>query len=356
MERHRIALIDLLGPDGQVLRSVDVAAWPVSVGRALDQHVVVDDPFVAPNHLTLRCDEGGQWVLDVGDTINGVQLAAPAPGANPTGLLAGQQVRLDTPDAQSALVFKIGHTTLRVRRLGQPLAPEQRLPPSAPAPGKAAPTTAQPRSRAPVSVGMLAALLMAAVALQQGLRLDPGADFTTAWLPVLTGLPTLLMLWCGAWALMSKVFQQRLDFMAHLRVVVPAMLMLTLLQTLLPVLAAGLGWPWLWRCLAPLRVVVVAYTVFRHLALIAPPQRRRAALAVAMATLAGSGFNLALSYRSTQRLSAPPYMSSLPLPGLNATRAAPSADLVAELLPLSHTLSRTAAQNKAEDLAETDDD
>ena len=53
---ERLALIELLDRDGRCVRAVDVTQWPFSIGRALDNDLVLDDPFVAAAHATLGLD------------------------------------------------------------------------------------------------------------------------------------------------------------------------------------------------------------------------------------------------------------------------------------------------------------
>jgi hypothetical protein len=53
-------LIELLSRDGQVTRTVDVWRWPLTLGRVMDNDVVVDDPDLAAQHLRLAADETGR--------------------------------------------------------------------------------------------------------------------------------------------------------------------------------------------------------------------------------------------------------------------------------------------------------
>ena len=79
---RRLALLEVIGRDGRVLRSVDVQRWPLTLGRSLAADVVLDDPFVAPLHATLHAEGNGPaggLTLEVGDTDNGV-LQGPAGG------------------------------------------------------------------------------------------------------------------------------------------------------------------------------------------------------------------------------------------------------------------------------------
>ncbi|MDH4389786.1 MAG: FHA domain-containing protein, partial [Aquabacterium sp.] len=110
---ERIALIELLDRDGRARRTLDVHAWPVTLGRALDNTWVLDDPHVAPHHATLALDAGGRPVVQVGDSRNGLQLGRRL-------LRAGDQAALPAAGA----VLQFGGLRLRLRLAGAPLAPE----------------------------------------------------------------------------------------------------------------------------------------------------------------------------------------------------------------------------------------
>src|SRR4030095_2492866 len=50
---ERVALIEIVERDGRVRQQLDVRGWPLSIGRALDRDLVLDDPHVAAEHATL---------------------------------------------------------------------------------------------------------------------------------------------------------------------------------------------------------------------------------------------------------------------------------------------------------------
>jgi hypothetical protein len=302
-----------------------VAAWPLTIGRALDNDVVLDDPFVAAHHARIAPAADGSLQLLVGHTTNGVHIGKRHLAAGATEPLPAAGTR-----------FTLGQTVLRLRLPGELLAPEQPLLPGA---GWAAPLV------------MIVALVALALA-QHWVSLDPGAD-AVAWLPLLAGLPALVALWCGAWALASKIFQHRFDFGAHLRIVLPWLLAIELTSALLPQVAASLGWPWLWRLTQPLQALLAALLVRQHLVFLLPQAERRVSLAVAAALVVGAVIPIARTHRATDRFSRPPYMSTLPLPVFTRDAAVEPAALVQELQPLAERLERRARQSREE---ERDDD
>lgn len=318
---ERLALIECFERDGRAGRTVDVHAWPLALGRALSNHMVLDDAYVAPRHASIGPDAQGRLVLTVLDTANGVAVDGRRHGAGSTCLL---------PEAGATL--QLGQTRLRLRLPGETLAAEKPLP-----------------AAAAVATPWLLGLALLALALAElGLGLDPGADLT-AWLPVVVGLPVAVAAWCGLWALLSKVFQHRFDFAGHLRITLPWMLAVQLTDALLPQLAASLGWPWLWRLAAPAQVLLFALWLREHMAHVLPAHRRTVTAAVAAVTLAGSAISLSFIHRATDSYSRAPYMSTLPLPATRLAGTVPPSLLVQDMARLADPLAARAKKAREED-------
>ncbi|HKX94724.1 MAG TPA: FHA domain-containing protein, partial [Methylibium sp.] len=71
-----LAMIELLDRDGAVAHRIPVRRWPVTIGRAIDCDVVLDDPHAAPHHATIdgpQADAPARLV--VGPSVNGARLA-----------------------------------------------------------------------------------------------------------------------------------------------------------------------------------------------------------------------------------------------------------------------------------------
>ncbi len=322
----RLALIECHERDGRIGRVFDVQAWPVSIGRALDNHVVIDDPHVALHHARLQATADDAVTLAVLNTDNGVVVQGRR-------LRSGASVTLPV----GGTTLQLGGVSLRVRLPGEVLAPERALP--ALAPGR----TLRP--------ALAAAMLMLLALAEHALALDPGAE-ATAWLPLLVGLPGVVAAWCGMWALMSKLFQHRFDFAAHLRIALPGLLALELVDVVLPQLGGILGWPALWRLAAPLQVVVAAMLLRAHLVHLLPLHRRSVTAAVVAMVLTGSAISLTVIHQSTDSYSRSPYMSTLPLPALHWARTVPPAALVEEMAPLAQQLAERVKKAQQEEAAE----
>lgn len=325
-ERSRAALIEINERDGHgrlSSRVFDVAAWPLRIGRAIDNHLVLDDPWVAPQHARIERDADGKLTLQVLDTRNGVRL---------NGVLLARGEKLPLADSGATLQF--GATRLRLRLPGEVLAPEKPLP------------GLVPGQRLQLAGIALALLLM--VLAGHWIDLDPGADYS-AWLPVLVGVPLVLIGWCGLWALISKLFQHRFDFGGHLALALPWLLGLALVEQLLAPLAAMLGAPWLWHLSGPLQAVLAALLLRAHLSHVLPLHQRMVSAGVVSLLLVAGGLSTALTYRSTDRLRPAPYMSTLPLPALRLAGSVPTQVLVQDIEALAQALAERVERAKQDD-------
>ena len=328
--QHRLALIEVFERDGRVGHSASVHGWPLTLGRALDNDVVLDDPHVAAHHATLSPDDQGSLVLDVGDTVNGVEVDGRRHGAR-------AQVALPAGGAK----LQLGGLQLRLRLPAEVLAAERPLP---------------VLGRAHLAGPLLAGLVFLLLGLfDHWLSLDPGAD-AAAWLPVAVGLPIAVAGWCVLWALAAKLFQHRFDFMGHLRIVLPWLLAVELVDLLLTPLAATLGWPWLWRLVSPLQVLLGLLMLRAHLALLLPHSRHAVTTVLAAAALAATAISLTVIHRATDRFSRPAYMSTLPLPALDLGGAVTADDVVQDLAPLAGRLAARAKKARDDEPSDREGD
>jgi hypothetical protein len=316
---HRVALLELLEPDGRIGRCIDVAAWPITIGRALDNTVVLADPYAAAHHARIDGDEQGDVTLTVFSGLNGVRdLKA---GSHHTA--ADPRLRLPAG----------GATQMRLRLPSEVLVPEQPLPVRRPAFAHDKPAL---QRALPWLAG--AALLLLELA-EHWVGLDPGADYT-AWLSMMVATPFALIGWAAAWALLSKLFQHRFDFFGHLRIALPWLLAIALMDVLVPQVASSLAAPWLWRLSTPLQVIALALLVRAHLALVLPTRGRAIAVGVAATVLVGAGVSVANTHRSFDALSSSPYMATLPMPALRVAGTVPTAELVQAMAPLATQLAK----------------
>ncbi len=289
----RLALVEVLGRDGRVRVAVPVTAWPLRIGRAIDNDVVLDDPHVAPHHLRIeaRLDSDGAPAgaeLLALPSVNGVALARRR-------LAPGERAMAPGGDED----FVVGATRLRLRLAGEALAPERAL------------ARAPRRTMTLVIAALLWGWMLAAFAIQ----IDPGSRVSD-WLLPLLGVPVALGSWCVLWGLASKLFQDRFDFWAHLAVAARGLLAAEVTGFVLPWAAALASAPLLSRVTPGAVALCIVAMLIGQARLVAPQHRRALRIVGWSGFVVGAAILMALNQQRHDRWFSELYVSALPPPTL----------------------------------------
>lgn len=330
----RLAALELSDRDDHTARMVDVTAWPVTLGRALTNTVVLTDPHVAPLHAVLDVNDAGQLRVQVAsNSINGVSVIGRSRRQR-QHLAGGATATL--PGDEPTL--RLGRTLVRVRLPGAALSDEQPLV-----------ETSSWRDTPWLATGAVV-LLWAAL---RWLRTDPD-DAAMPWVTDALTAFGLLLLWVCAWAMTSKLFRQGFDFWGHWRVALTVLGVGMVLDSALRVVAAALDWPWLWQLAYWVPVLASVAALTRHAVRVLPGSR---------VALRGVGLGLAAgmlvlgSARNHQRSDSiwpMPYMSTLLPPAMQWREPARVDDLLADMQTLKPSLD-DAAKAKDNGAEETDE-
>jgi len=319
--QDRLALIEILERDGRVHRTFDVEAWPLTIGRAIDNRLVLDDPHVAAQHARIEPDAQGRLGIVAGDSVNGVRIDRRT-------LRAGESA----PLSEGATALTPGTTRLRVRLPGEQLAAEKPLS-----------LAHSPRVTLACAVALVVFILVA-----QAVELDPGADFTK-WLPSLLAAPVALALWCALWALASKIFRHGFDFWPHLDVALRALLVFVVLEFALPTLAASLSWEWLSRMSDPVGIGVLTAMLWLHARLVLPTRERVLAIGLSAAYVVVTTIGMVMTHYRSDRWFNELYMSALPPPMLRLAGGVTPQKFIDEAQPLRERLERRVRKAARED-------
>ena len=189
-----LALLEAFDRHGALLARAPVTRWPVTVGRALDCDLVLDDPFVAPRHLRIdrAVNEPRTVQVEVLETRNGARLQRKR---------HAQGERFDWPGGTP---IDLGHTHITLRLADAPIADEQALPEF---PWRAVGTTAA-----------LVVLVGAAAVASSWLESRDSSQYLKSLPSVLLMLLLVMSAWSGLWAVANKMFAGRLQFWRHVRI------------------------------------------------------------------------------------------------------------------------------------------
>lgn len=325
-----IALLEALDRDGAVRQAWRVERWPLSIGRGLDNDAVLTDPHVAAHHATITVDASGAVTVAAGETRNGIGVGRSrvAGGASQTFADSGRDLDLH-----------VGRTALRLRLPSHAIAAEQALAPLAGGELRALPTLG---GAALVLVGVLASTWLAT---------DPGNLARQTGVVLLSTVATFV-LWCGAWALVSKLFARQSHFGWHVRVAVGAALLLLVLSAVPALVAFAFSWPWLTDFAFVAVYATIAVAIYFHLLAVEPAKKRL------MRGVAATGFVTAVAlaiWFNVQRTGRPGeelYMNHLFPPMLRVAPLKPVDGFIASLPPMQAILDRQARQPGGDDSAD----
>ncbi len=314
-----IALIDVLDRDGHVRHSLPVQAWPVRIGRALDNHLVLDDPHIAAHHLRIDADDRGVFVF-ADQTVNGVF-------AEGRRLAAGERM----PVGAVPLRLDAGDTHLRLRLAAHPLEPERAL--------------HLPRSlwQATWPTVFAAVLVLATLLFETWLDTDPD-EWTRAVGGMLLAALTGAVAWCAGWSLVSKIFTRRHHFGWHVRVLLLGVLAVQTADATARLVAFSLSWPAVSGfSFVPQLAIAAAMLYFHTLGL--EPRRPARLRAVAVGMFATSvALTLWFNHQNRDRFADELYMTHLFPPAFRLARPVNPAAFVQALEPLQARLDAKAKQ------------
>jgi len=327
-------VLDVLDRDGQPRQSIAVAAWPLHVGRALDNDAVLADPHVAPHHLSIAPGEAG-LALTVGETRNGVLLGRQRLHSGDSAALA---------DDGEPIELTVGRTPLRLRLPGHTVAAELAL----------APVGSLARRAAPLAIAAL--LLIGGALFGTYLDTDP-EGFTRAAGNALLGGIVGAAVWCTVWALLSKTFTRQAHFGWHLRVFLLASIALLAVTTLPALLAFTLSWPWLTDFDFVGSIAVIAAALYFHLLAVEPARHRLLKWVAATCAIVGVLLTLWFNVQRSDQFGDELYMSHLFPPALRLARPVSTDAFIDGLATLQATLDKKAREPaRGEDAPRGDDE
>ena len=328
-----LAVIEVLDRDGQVRQSQRVSAWPLRVGRALDNDLTLPDPHVAPHHCLLDMDAQG-LALQVLDSANGVQLGQQR-------VRSGERAPL--PDDGAPIELVAGRTRLRLRRAGESLAPELPLEAAATRTRRFGPTLA---------AGAGVALVLGFVTW---LDSDPDSFARSLGAAALTAVMGAAI-WIALWSLLSKTFTRQTAAGWHLKVFLIGSLAWTVSGTLPGLFAFSLSWP----ALADFGFVaghaVAAATLYFHLLAVEPGRPRLMRGVAVAAFVVGTGITLWSNHQRSDRFGSDLYLSSLFPPALRLARPVPAEKFVDGLAVMQAVLDKKAKEAPSGDSGGGSDD
>lgn len=321
-----LGLIDVTDRHGNMQARLPVTRWPLTVGRALDSDLVLDDAHVAGQHLRLTPAAPGHVTVQVMDTRNGVVFRHK------------QYVRDDVFDWPVGDPLILGRLHLNLRLADSPVPLEQALP-----------RLLWRNSLWSIGAVLLVLLLITA---QVWLKIGETQDLLQDLPMALSGALAVLVVWSGLWALATKLFSGHARFWRHVRIASLAFVAAALMEFVTQLLAFAFSWENVGRFGYLALVLAAAVGIYRHLLVAAPHSRRGLAVGVALIVVLGLPTMWGTHWLKNKRLSNQLYMAQIFPPDWRIAKPTPVPQFLDEAAGIEKRLAKRLKDKQDENGAE----
>lgn len=291
-------VVELLDRTGSVIARHRCNDLPVRLGRAYDNDVVVDDPFVASTHVRIERRADGALIARDEGTRNGIHAATR--GRRTLWQRVGERSTeiVLTPNT----LVRAGHSTFRVRPIDHAVAPER------------LDTTAHAWEG--LRPALVAFLILGLLAMFNAWRSNTTTQENFVYETNLALVLGTMVVWAGAWALLNRLFGGRARFGRHFLIGTIFLVASVATDLAAELLAYAFSLDWLSRFGSYLGLGLLSIAVYFHVATITPLSLSFARrFAVAFAVLAIGLFGM-YRYSTEHQFGDSLYMGSLQWPAI----------------------------------------
>jgi Inner membrane component of T3SS, cytoplasmic domain len=188
----------------------------VHIGRAYDNDVVLDDPFVAARHVRVFRSGAGELVAEDTGSVNGL-------------FLDRDKRRHERIAIDGERPIRIGHTHLRIREGDHAVAPERI--------GRLAP------SMVPIALVAVLAVAVLGIEVVSAWLADTGEPRISNYLVRLLTIAGVVMVWVAGWVLASRLLSGQAHIERNLLIALSGVLVYSLYNEFAQFSAFALSWP-----------------------------------------------------------------------------------------------------------------
>ncbi|QYF92419.1 FHA domain-containing protein [Massilia sp. PAMC28688] len=312
--------IETLALNGEVLHRHRVLELPIRLGRGYENDFILDDPYAAARHAIIEAGPDGGMVLRDLDTMNGV-------------ICRGR--RHATLDMNGDTVFRLGHTSLRVRAADYHVEPEL-----------------LDRTRhgwEGLVPGLIGIVLVWLIALANQWLIDTQPFQLVRYLQVLAYATGGALVWGGAWALANRLFGRYARLGRHLFILGSALAVLAAFKAGSSVLAFGYSLDALTRYSSHVLILIAAGMMYYHLNTVKPHNERRFGATCLVLALFISGLVMISNEQRTGSVADSHYMSVILPPDMRISPNHSVDEFMGDVEKLKPRLDRERADLVADD-------
>lgn len=293
--------VELLSRHNEVRYRHRADALPIRIGRGYDNDFILDDPHTSANHAVI--EQGGDGGLVVKDLGSG------------NGIIHKGKRRTELP-IDGNTVFRLGHSSLRVRPADFPVA------------GELADSTLHNwEGWSPALAGLALMVLLTSADAWLG---DAGKFEASRYLISMVAVLCLAMVWCGIWSFAGRLFGGQARLGRHLFILGCGIAALVSWGFVSGVVAYAFSLEIFTRYGSHVVIAILSAMVFFHLLLIKPNRVRLFAVISAVLALCGSVLALTINYNSNGFLADELFMHEHLPPVVRMSPDRPVAQLISD--------------------------
>lgn len=237
-----------------------VDADALTLGRAWDNDIVLDDAHVAAHHLRIVRDVDGRWIAEDLGSVNGLRVE-------------GERRTRTRVELAPGTIVRVGHTQLRLHRGSDAVPAELPL----------------GLNRSPWPAALVCCALVLALAVLELWLGEIAEPKLVRYLTGVLALAAVALLWTSAWAAISRLFAGHARYGVHLLIATAGLLAYSLYDPLSELGAFALSWTALARYAYVGAWVLLGVTCFAHLRALSRKRLLLKAMAVGALVALGIG-------------------------------------------------------------------
>jgi len=321
--------VEQLTPDGEVLHRTKIAHLPITIGRAYDNDIILDDPHTAAHHAQIELNQLDELIIADLGSYNGITYANTRANTRENFFVVGGDK-----------IYRLGHTRLRIRTADYQVATE---------------VTDLTNHR---WEGLLPALTGLALLLVTGLVSTWLADLNqgtlSKYLLELVSVFGFAIGWSGIWALFGKLFTGHARFGRHLFIASAGLALLELWEHLSGLVAYAFSLEALQTFSVHPIIYICATVLYFHFLTAGNKRPHRLKIYLVAIALLGSAITITKKYQATNHLSDELYMSRIYPPAVRISRDHSLEEFMTDMQSLKEKVDKARKENSDKDSAEKD--
>ncbi len=312
--------VEQLTPDGEVLHRSKVTHLPISIGRAYDNDIILDDPHTAAHHAQIELNQLDELIIADLGSYNGITHA---------------NTRENFFVVDGDKIYRLGHTRLRIR-------------------------TAEYQVAAEVSdltnhrwEGLLPALAGLGLLLITGLMSTWLADLNqgtlSKYLLELVSVFGFAIGWSGIWALFSRLFTGHARFGRHLFIASAGLAFLELWEHVSGLIAYAFSWEFLTIFSSHPVIFICAIVLYFHMLTAGNKHPGKLKIYLIALAILGSAITITKEYQASNHLSDELYMSRIYPPVVRISRDHNLEEFMADMQSLKEQVDEERKENPDKD-------